>query len=143
MKKLIRASLFLLSVGLFMLASQVSCKKSTAGPTATGTTDIKVLYAMLNTESYTVSNGDTTRIPPTTQIYYCNEDGSSPTLVNMPANMSWENPHLTSDGTTIIFEGTSNGVQSIYSMGLDGSNLKAIVNGPTQQGASISVMDVN
>jgi Tol biopolymer transport system component len=143
MKKLIRASLFLLSVGLFMLASQISCKKSTAGPSTTNTASIKVLYAVVNPAGYTVSNGDTTRTPASNQIYYCNEDGSSPTLVNMPANISWENPHLTSDGTTVIFEGTSNGVQSIYSMDLDGSNLKAIVNGPVQQGASISVMDVN
>jgi hypothetical protein len=142
MKKLIRASLFLLSVGLFMLASQVSCKKSTAGPTTTSTTSIKVLYAVVNPAGYTVSNGDTTRTPASNQVYYCNEDGSSPTLINMPINVSWENPHLTSDGT-MIFEGTANGVQSIYSMGLDGSNLKAIVSGPTQQGASISVMDVN
>jgi Tol biopolymer transport system component len=143
MKKLIRASLFLLAVGLFMLASQVSCKKSTAGPTTPSTASIKVLYAVVNPAGYTVSNGDTTRTPASNQIYCCNEDGSSPTLINMPTSISWESPHLTSDGTTVIFAGTANGMQSIYSMELNGSNLKAIVNGPIQQGASVSVLEVN
>lgn len=160
MKKLLKAALFLLVVGLLILASQISCKKATAQTsTSTPTTPTKVLYSIQavgeaahDTSYYQYPGTDTQRliqylIPTTyvTQLYYCGTDGSNPTPIPIPSNYLIQSERLTPDGSTVIFQATTSpaGASSIYSMGLDGSNLKTIVNSSVSSSGGVGLVDVN
>jgi hypothetical protein len=162
MKKLLQASISLLLIGLFTLASQISCKKTTAGPTNSTTTTAKILYTVEigspgspARDSFVVNGRDTTviqipAVPSTlqTELHYCNVDGTNPTLVNIPASLILVNngsARLTPDGTQVIFEAQSsaNSPASIYSMGLTGSNLNTAVSATASPNQQVSLLDVN
>jgi hypothetical protein len=161
MKKLFKASVFLAALGLFILASQISCKKVSAqiSTTAPGST-AKILYTVNTGLPYRDStehivSDDTTatvvvQLASTlqTELYYCNEDGSSPTLIPIPTNLILNNggsARLTPDGLTVIFQAstTQNGPASIYSISLNGSNLKTIVNSSVSSYGGVILLDAN
>lgn len=158
MKKLFKAGVFLAALGLFILASQISCKKVIAQTSTTTTTTPKILYTVNvgspahDSTEYEPSGDTTTRtvvvVPSTlqTELYYCNEDGSNPTQIPIPSGLIYGgNAHLTPDGSTVIFlaYATPNTTCSIYSMSLSGTNLKTIVNSSVSSFGGVSLLDAN
>jgi hypothetical protein len=162
MKRIFRASLFLLAIGSFLLASQISCKKSLGQSVSTGnTTSPRVLFT-INTGSpahdsaeHPIPGGDSTVYVQVgsslqTELYYSGIDGSNPTRIPIPSGLTLvDGPgvaaRLTPDGSIVIFEAATvlNGPTSIYSMSLSGANLKTIVSSSVSSNDGVGLLDVN
>ncbi len=66
--------------------------------------------------------------PAVGHIYSMNPDGSS--ISEIPTGLeSASNPEISPDGTRIAFGGRRNGNDSLYIMGVDGTNLRAVTSG--------------
>lgn len=112
MKHLLQSTIVLISFSLSLILFEFSCHKESV---AISTTSVnKIIY----------NKG--------TSIYVANYDGSGEVKVN--TTVPGANPRLSPDGTTIFFYGFSPSPQGIYSVKIDGSNLKLIVAGANELG---------
>lgn len=132
MKKLIQASMFLFSIGVFLLASEISCKKS-IGQTTSSTTQGIILYG--KNVQVPGSNTDSVGNPILVwsyQFMVANIDGTNPRQIpiSLPSGFSiGQGGYLTSNGQTLVFTAQNTiGTRYIYSCNLNGSNVKQLIN---------------
>jgi TolB protein len=61
------------------------------------------------------------------EVYIMNSDGSNPVRVTNLGSTTF-NPHFSRDGDWILFEGVQNGVNQIYAVKTNGSDLTNLTN---------------
>jgi Tol biopolymer transport system component len=130
MKKILMAAVVLLTFGLALTISQVSCSKSNAQSTGSTTpTPVGlVLY-----------EGDNDGNPNVVSFFVCNYDGSNAHQIQVTGLPSGyqinEGARLSPDGKTLFFVAANTAQSSgipgtylsyLYSIGVDGSNLKQL-----------------
>lgn len=139
MKRLIQASLFLLACSAFIIASQISCKKSSAQTTTSAPNGGLILLAKSVQVPGTPST-DTGVVSQTTvwveQYSLANLDGSNfhQIPITPPAGLFvGGSAHLTHNGQTLVFQMFSQNqtIQAIYSCAIDGSNLQKVMDLPS------------
>lgn len=134
MKKVIRAISALLAIGVFILATQISCQKTNAQATTNTIGAANLILYGKNVQvpgSTTDSSGNAISVW-SYQFYVANNDGTNPRTIPiiLPTGLyAAQGGYLTPGGQTLIFtannqSGTSH---SIYSCGIDGSNLKKLL----------------
>lgn len=137
MKKIIRAIFALLVLGAFILATQISCQKSTAqtsGNSSASSVGL-ILYDQQITARVTMPSDSGQTITVTVysrQYYIANVDGSNSRQIpiTLPSGLYAEaGGRITSDGKTLLFPvGNQSGAQqSLYSCAIDGSSIKQVI----------------
>jgi hypothetical protein len=138
MKKIIRAICALIAIGVFILATQVSCQKSTAQTSTSATVSSPglILYDQQITTAAagpTDSSGQTTTTTVYSRQYYVsNLDGSNSRQipVSLPSGLYAQGGgRLTIDGKTLVFpvSNQSGAQQALYSCAIDGSSTKQVM----------------
>ena len=142
MKKILMAAVVLLFFALALTLTQVSCSKSSAQTTsATTSTPLGlVLY-----------EGDNDGNPNVVSFYVCNYDGSNAhqiQITGLPSGYAiQEGAKLSPDGKTLflVAENTAQPLPGdlyqcyLYSVGVDGSNLKQLTTIPTNSAYDATV----
>jgi hypothetical protein len=142
MKKLLMGAAVLLCFAVALTLTQVSCSKSTAQTTGTSSPVGLVLY-----------EGDNAGNPNTVNFYLCNYDGSNAhqiQITGLPTGfVIQDGGKLSPDGKKLFFV-AANTAQPIpgnaylyqcylYTVGVDGSNLKQLTALPTNSSYDATV----
>ena len=134
MKKIIRAIFALLVIGTFILATQISCQKSSAQSSVTSAIGSPglILYTQQVGTTVPSDSGRTTTIY-TTQYHTTNLDGTNLKTIpiSLPTGLNVSpGGRLTNDGKTLLFLAYNSNTrqQYLYSCLMDGSSLKQVMN---------------
>jgi len=125
MKKIIHSTIVLACFSLLLILVQISCQEEAA---AKDTDENETVYEPLNKFLYTKSNSKADGPP---EFWIANNDGTGATKIpiTLPAGLTFRNETgtLTSDGQTLIFVvEDEDETDMIYSVSIDGSNLKSL-----------------
>jgi hypothetical protein len=132
MKKLFLGSVALFVFSISILVFQISCKKDVIAQSSNSSQQLNITLLSKSVQ-INVAVGDSVQKRSAIEYYTINSDGNS--LQKIPISMPGGlypvgDGYLTPDGKTIFFQATSANYQSsIYSCGIDGNNLKKLVDG--------------
>ena len=124
MKKLLLASIVLLSFSISLLIFDISCKKDAVGQSKSTTTNGMVVYLKENSSQ-------------TWEIWSINYDGSGKAKINLvpPAGLSiyGDAVRISPDGKTLFLDLSDSGGVYLYSSNIDGTNLKMLDSSSTNR----------